>query len=154
MSRMKTFLIYAVVIVLFYFLSNILIYLFLNGTYKDMKGDILSKNIEITNAKATYVNGYIDGKVLNNTGNTISNKYVKIDIYSERENHLGTKYIEITELDIGETQDFHIGYKFTDSYKFEVSIVESIESATDEQFLSEELQWYAIASTLLLILFI
>ena len=63
MSRMKTFFIYAVLIVAFYFLSNILIYLFIKGTYKDITGEIAADNIEVVKAEATYVNGYIDGKI-------------------------------------------------------------------------------------------
>ena len=34
MDRMKTFFIYAIIVVAFYFLSNLLIYLFINGSYK------------------------------------------------------------------------------------------------------------------------
>lgn len=45
MKRIKTLLLYAILIIAFYFLSNILIYLFINGTYKDITGKITSDNI-------------------------------------------------------------------------------------------------------------
>ena len=154
MSRMKTFIIYAIIIVAFYFLSNILIYLFVKGTYKYITGEIASDNIEIVQAKATYINGYIDGKITNNLEEPIMNKFIKIEIYSKRGLNLGNKYIEISHLDAQETTDFHIGYKFTDSYRYKVSVVDNANEATDEEFLSDEVAWYAIGVLLVVAIFI
>ena len=154
MSRMKTFFIYAIIIIAFYFLSNILIYLFLKGSYKDITGELASDNIDVTQAKATYVNGYIDGKVINNTDDVMLNQYVKIEIYSKRGVCLGTKYVEIQNIEAGETKDFHMGYKYTDSYRYKVSVVNNVSEATEEQFISDEMAWYFIAVTLLMAIFI
>lgn len=154
MDRMKTFFIYAIIVVAFYFLSNLLIYLFINGSYKDITGKVTVNNIDILEAKATYVNGYIDGKIKNNTQEEITNKYVKIDIYSERNVCLGTKYVEIEKLSANETMDFHIGYKLKDSDRYEISIVDNKIDIEEEQLISDELAWYAIATTLIVLMFV
>ena len=155
MSRMKTFFTYAIIIVVFYFLSNILINLFIKGTYKKISGEVLSSNIEIIQAKATYVNGYIDGKITNNSQEEIINKYVKIDIFSERGICLGTKYVEIAHLNANESIDFHMGYKFTDSNSYKISIVDNMnELVTDEQLISDEMGWYLIAATIIVLMFV
>jgi len=154
MSRMKTFFVYAIIIILFYFLSNILIYLFIKGTYKDITGEIVSDNIEVIKAKSTYVNGYIDGKITNNAMEELIDKYVKIEIYSKRGVCLGIKYIDIPYLEAGEEKEFHIGYKLKDAYRYKISVVENVNEATEEQFISEEMKWYIIAATLIVAIFI
>jgi len=154
MDRMKTFFLYAIIIVVFYFLSNILIYLFVKGTYKDITGEIAADNIEIVQAKATYINGYIDGRIDNNTEGEMVDKYIKIEIYSKRGVCLGTKYIKVPYLEVQESEDFHIGYKLTDSYRYKVSVVDTADEATEEQFLSDEVAWYAIGVILVVAIFI
>ena len=111
-------------------------------------------NIDILEAKATYVNGYIDGKIKNNTQEEITNKYVKIDIYSERNVCLGTKYVEIEKLSANETMDFYMGYKLKDSDRYEISIVDNKIDIEEEQLISDELAWYAIATTLIVLMFV
>ena len=59
MKRLKTFLIYGLIIAGFWFLSNLLIYLAINGTYKATEARILQETptINVAESKATYVNG-------------------------------------------------------------------------------------------------
>ena len=154
MARMKTFLIYALIIIVFYFYSNFLIEIGMKGTYHTIvHGTINVSNpvVEVKEAKATYINGYVEGTMTNNTENRIDNKYIKIDFYSENNVQLGTKYVEIQNLEGGQTRDFRIAFKLTDVESFEISIVEEAENATEEQFLSEEMTTTAIIATLFLL---
>ena len=51
-------------------------------------------------------------------------------------------------------QDFHMGYKFTDSYRYEVSFVEEAIDATEEQFVCDEMTGYLLLAGLLVLCFI
>lgn len=156
MSRLKTFLIYGLIVAAFYFFSNVMVFLSVKGMYKDIGGKVTTKvpTIEITEAKATYINGYVDGRIKNNTENNIENQYVKIAIYSERDVNLGTKYVKIEKLEKEQTQDFHMGYRFKDSYRYEISVVDEIGDATEEQFVSEEMTGLLLLSGILVLCFI
>ena len=156
MSRLKTFIIYALIIIGFYFFSNVLIFFSVKGSYNNINGEVLTTapDIEIQEAKATYINGYVDGIINNNTETKIENKYIKIDIFSERNVKLGTKYVNIENLDVDQTQEFHMGYRLTDSFRYEISFVEEAVDAEEEQFISEELTGYLLLSGLIVLCFI
>ena len=84
MSRLKTFAKYVVWIILFWILSDILIYYGINSTYKDIKNKTeIPNQVEVKEAEATKVNGRINGKVVNNEENDLSGKYLKIDLYAD-----------------------------------------------------------------------
>lgn len=117
MDRMKTFFMYALMVVVCYFGSNTLIYAGINNIYEDIGNYqyINSSNIEITlnEAKATSINGYIKGTIKNNSNSNIKEEYLKIDFYSERKVNMGTKYIKIENLKANESTEFNIDFKFS-----------------------------------------
>lgn len=155
MDRMKTLTKYLVILIIFYFFSNIIITVCIKGTYKEIKAEVLTDvpKIELIETKATYINGYVIGKVTNNTGSVINNKYIKIDCYSARDVNLGTKYVTIGNLQPNESIDFKMGFKFTDVYRCEISYVEEAGSATEDQFLSDDLTTSMILGGLILMCF-
>ena len=61
MARMKTFLIYALLVVGFFIFSEFIISVGLNSSYKDIERKDNISQVEITEAKATLVNGKIKG---------------------------------------------------------------------------------------------
>lgn len=156
MKRLKTFLIYGLIIAGFWFLSNLLIYLAINGTYKATEARILQETpiINVAESKATYVNGYVKGNIYNNTNEMINGKFLKIDLYSPRDVLLGTKYVRIENLDAKKTQDFEMWYKFTDVRYCNISVVNSSENAEDKAFLSEETKYYMVLGFLVTLFFI
>ena len=80
MNRLKTFAKYAIWLILFWILSDILIYYGINSTYKAIpRRSEISNQIAINNAEATKVNGRINGTVTNSEENNISGKYLKIE---------------------------------------------------------------------------
>ena len=83
MSTLKTFAKYAIWLILFWVLSDILIYYGINSTYKAIsnKGEN-PKQVTINSAEATKVNGRIIGKVSNDEENDLSGKFLKIDLYA------------------------------------------------------------------------
>lgn len=151
MKRMKTFFIYALIIAAFWIFSDIIIYLSVNGAYKTKTAKVYvsSPEVIITESKATYVNGVIKGGIKNNTKETVEGKYLKIDMYSSRDNNLGTKYVKINNLKENEVQEFEMGYKFTDVEYLTVRVTDNIEGTTIDQFESQKLSLYYLISTLL-----
>lgn len=151
MKRMKTFLIYALLIVALWIFSDIVIYFSINGTYKTKEARVYvsSPEIVVTESKATYINGVIKGSIKNNTEEIIDDMYLKIDMYSPRDVNLGTKYIKIDNLKQNQIRDFEMGYKFTGVDYVTVTATNSIENATEDQFKSEEATFYFLVGTLM-----
>ena len=104
MSRMKTFFKYFLALIIVYFLVNFLSVYLLRSTYKTKEYSIEDSilDIQVTSSQATYVNGQISGVVKNNTDAVVSDKYLKIDSYSKRDVLLGTKYVQLKNLNPGE----------------------------------------------------
>lgn len=141
MNRLKTFAKYAIWLILFWILSDILIYYGINSTYKAIpRRSEISSQIAINNAEATKVNGRINGTVTNSEENNISGKYLKIDLYAESGNILGTKYLDIGNLEVNQKKNFETYFKIQDVKSYDVSIVdEKVESTTDVNFMTEDM---------------
>ena len=156
MKRLKTFLLYALIIAGFWIFSDIIIYVAINGTYTNVNAKIYTDSPEIIigESKATYINGYIKGGIKNNTQGIINEKYVKIDLYSARDVKLGTKYIKIENLEPNNYQEFEMWYKFTDVDYATISITDDIKNTSEEEFLSQKTATYLVIGTLLILYFI
>lgn len=157
MARMKTFLIYLLIFVAFFLFSTLLINLGMKSVYKEIKeGKIFEQQstLQITEAQATYVNGYIEGIYTNNTESKVEKKYIKLDLYSKRNVLLDTKYVKIENLDAGKKQNFRMGFRAKEVYKFEASVVDEAENANEEQFKSIEMNKTMIFYAILLLCFI
>ena len=117
MERIKTFLMYAIMVVVCYFGSNTLIYAGINTIYEDIANYQLVDNnkiqITINEAKATSINGYIKGIVKNNSNSNINEQYLRIDFFSKRNVNLGTKYIRIENLKANQEKEFELNFKLS-----------------------------------------
>lgn len=157
MSRMKTFIIYALIIVAFWIFSNLIIYISINGSYKSIDAKVETNTIPeviVSNAKATYINGLVKGSIKNNTSDIINKKYIKIDCYSPRNIKLGTKYVLIENLQKKENREFEMYFKFTDIKYVVISTTDNAENATETEFLSEQVSTYLIVGTLICLFFV
>lgn len=141
MSTVKKFAKYVIWIVLFWILSDILIYYGLNSTYNDItkKGDLLSQ-ITVKDAEATKVNGRIKGVIANSETNDLSGKYLKVDLYAESGNLLGTNYLSIGNLRENETKNFETYFKIQDVKAYSISISDEKEDTnSSELFMTEDM---------------
>lgn len=142
MDRVKTLFKYALWVILFWILSDVLIYFGINSTYKDIeKRNDISNQITINDAEATTVNGRILGAVTNNEDNDISEKYLKVDLYSESGNLLGTNFLEIGNLGTIETKNFETYFKIQNVKSYEINIVDEkiVETARNEGITGNDL---------------
>ena len=123
MKRLKTFLIYALLILGFWILSDILIKVGINSTYKPIERIDKTEQIEVFQAEATLINGRIKGVIKNSAENNVSNKYVKLELYSDLNNEIGTRYIEINELEQNNIKPIELYFKIRNVKYYKLSIV-------------------------------
>ena len=156
MDRVKTFAQYAIWLILFWILSDILIYYGINSTYKAItpKNEQTSQ-ISVENAEATTVNGRINGSVTNSEENDLSGKYLKVDLYAESGNLLGTNYLSIGNLKANETKNFETYFKIQDVKSYDISIAdEKVEEVSSDLFMTEDMtQWGVLALLTYMIFF-
>ena len=133
MDKLKKYFIYILLLVGFFILSNFLINVGLNSTYKKItrKEDNLSQ-VVIYQEEATFVNGRIKGTIKNSDKDYLTGKYLKIDLYSKRNVLVGKKYIDITTTQNNTTQDFSMYFELKDVTSYEVSIVDHKEEGEIE----------------------
>lgn len=155
MDRIKTFAKYAIWLILFWLLSDALIYYGINSTYKDIKmKSEMPNQISIENAEATKVNGRIKGNVYNSEENDLSGKYLKIDLYAESGNLLGTNYLDIGNLRANEIKSFETYFKVQDVKSFDISVAdEKVEETTEGIFMKEDMKEIGIISLLTYMIF-
>lgn len=138
MSRMKTFLIYLLIFVGFFVLSDFLINVSLNASYKTIgRKDNLSQ-VVMYQAEATKVNVRLKGTIKNSVDNPINKKYVRFDIYSNRDNIIGTRYIDISDLKENEEREVKIYARLNDASYYEVSFTDE-KTAQELEILSTDM---------------
>lgn len=139
MDRMKTLLIYVILLVVLYFFVDFVSFAYIKTTYNDLTNfiiDVPNPKIRINEAKTTYVNGHIKGSLLNNSEEEIKEQYLKFEFFSERDVQLGKKYIKIENLQPNATRDFEVGFQFegVTSYKITVADLAEVQRASEEEF--------------------
>ena len=137
MDRMKTFLKYALWVVLFFIFSEFLINIGLNSSYKKMERRDNVSQVQIMEAKSTLVNGKLKGIITNSEEDYLTGKYLRIDYYSKRDILVGTKYIAIETNENNKTQSFNTYFELQEVTSYEVSIVDKKEEGEIELIATE-----------------
>lgn len=137
MDRMKTFLKYALWVVLFFIFSEFLINIGLNSSYKKMERRDNVSQVQIMEAKSTLVNGKLKGIITNSEEDYLTGKYLRIDYYSKRDILVGTKYIAIETNENNKTQRFNTYFELQEVTSYEVSIVDKKEEGEIELIATE-----------------
>lgn len=157
MDRLKTFAKYALLIIAFWIFSDFLIFVGLNANYDSItsKGSV-PEQVTIDNADATMVNGRISGKITADDSD-ISGKYLVFDMYSKRDVLLGETYMQIDDLQSGQTQDIDLHFKLQDVYYYTAKIVDekpTIDGDLEIELLSEDLRGALLITTIVYCLII
>ncbi len=137
MDRMKTLLKYVLWVVLFYIFSNLMIYLYIETTYQNIGRKDNLEQVTIYQAQATKINGRIKGTIYNNEKNKITNKYLRIDLYSERGNFLGSKYIDVSNMRDNETRELEVYFKVQDVDYYEMKFTDEKEEGELPEMLKD-----------------
>ena len=134
MDRVKTLLKYAIWVLVFFILSEFLINVGLNSTYRKISRKDNIEQVNIYQAEATLVNGRIRGTITNSELEELNGKYVRIDFYSKRDVFLGRRYIEVKDLAQNGTMSFEVFFKLKEVGSYEVVIADKKEPA-------DEIEW-------------
>ena len=125
MDRLKTFVKYILWIVGFSLLTYILTFVGLNSTYKNMQTqDKMPDGVTIDMAQSTSVNGRIYGKVSSTEENDLNGKYIKVDVFSKRNNLIGTKYLKLENLTPNESKKIAVTFKAENAKSYKIDIVD------------------------------
>jgi len=161
MKTMKKFLLYFLIFLAFYFLSNLVSIGILKDSYKDTQFSVGfdSPKIELTESKSTFTNGFVKGKITNETINGIVGKYLKLDFFNKRDNNIGTKYVDFGNLASGESKDFVSRFNFDGVESVKASLIDEAELPKNRNLLDFSLDdlkfdkypWYIWFGALIII---
>ena len=157
-NRMKNFFTYFLMLVLLYIIVDVLSFGYIYSTYKTIEQyEIVVTNpgVNVEKAKATNVNGFVEGKVRNNGTTTISNQYLKFDFYSERGVRVGTKYLKIDTLGEMQEQNYKVQFRFDNVKYFTVNLATQEEVDNAQEFelkIDEDIGVPLLFSSLLLLI--
>ena len=127
MDTVKKFIKYAIILIIGYVLINILTYGIVANTYYNVNDyQILaeSPSITITESKATRINGYVVGKVTNNTDALIYNKYLRMNFYNQNGQYLGSNYVELSNFQSGKTLEFRTNYRYLKVASYTIDVTD------------------------------
>ena len=134
MSTMQKIIVWVLILIGVFILSDFLINVGINSTYKNIQRQDEHSQIVVYQADATYVNGRIRGLIKNTE--EIQDKYLKIELYSKRNVLVGKSYIEIKQED--ESQAFELLFKATDVESYKIETVKEKEPGDEVEILPKE----------------
>lgn len=137
-STLQKIVIWILILVGVFILSDFLINVGINSTYKKIERDDDNSQVVVYQADATYVNGRIRG-IIRNTENKIQGKYLKVELYTKRDILVGKSYIEIKDLSEEERQTFEVLFRAKDVASYKVDIVDEKEPGGELEILPKEL---------------
>ena len=139
MDKMKKFFVYFLVFIAFFVFSNLMIKAFLKVSYSDMHGYEINVNsdqlfVDVSEAKSSKRNGYINGIVKNNGDSVVENRYLKVTMLSKRKISMGEKYIKIDKTEPKELRKFEIKFDYDNVKTFKIELVDSKPEGKEENF--------------------
>ena len=132
MSKLKTFLIYFLIVLAFFIFSTILENVLIKQMYNDMSGtvndnfiyssEIVDIDITVTEAKATNRNGYVDLTITNNSNTYIAEAYVRVKLYTKSDVLAIDEYMEISGLSGGEERTYTLSFRGSYIRTYQISM--------------------------------
>lgn len=138
MDKLKKHFKRIVIFIIIYILLDILTFNIMKTVYKkkEVKESLSTPKVEVTEFKTTVTNGYINGKVTNNTGSALEGKALKMDFFSKNGSNVGTKLVDLSELAADQTSDFATKFNFDNVENVAFSIINKSELN------SEQMNWF------------
>lgn len=136
MSRMKTFFIYFLIFIGFYIVSSLLIDAYIKTSYYKISSyeiNVDKASVTIMSAKASKDDGHIEGKIYNNTEENITDKYMKVELFSDNNISLGKEYVKIDELNPKDIKDFKINFTCDNVKNFKITLITPEEKAKEDE---------------------
>lgn len=131
MTRMKTLLTYALIIIVFWIFSNFAINTMLRNSYKRLNNHVQIEEtdngflITVETANSNKQQGYFIGKVKNTSNKLIEKQYVKVDSFYKGK-LMQSKYLAFENLEPGEERTFKLVFSVGNIDEYKVSYVNEI----------------------------
>lgn len=137
MSTNKKIVVWILILIGVFILSDFLISVGLNSTYKDIQREDNNSQIVVYQADATYVNGRMRGLIKETE--ELQGKYVKVELYSKRDVLVGKSYIEIQNLQKDGIQPFELFFRAQDVAYYKIEVVNEKEPGNELEILPKDL---------------
>ena len=136
--RIKVFLCYLLLFITVFVFSDIMIYLYTKSLYQPMEKyevNIEAPKVTVNVAEVSNVNGNVKGTIKNTTQEKMVDKYIRFDFYTPRNVNVGTKYLKIDSLGVGEEKQFELGFKYDNVNNVKISMAkdDDLLKATPEE---------------------
>lgn len=136
MSALQKIGVWIFILVAMFILSDFLIHVGLNSTYRDIVRKDNDSEIVVYQAEATYANGRIRGFI--KEPHEEKGKYIKFELYSKRDVLVGKSYVEISKTELQDTQSFELLFRAKDVAYYKLEIVDQKESGDELEVLPRE----------------
>ena len=93
----------------------------------------IKASVTIMSAKASKDDGHIEGKIYNNTEENITDKYMKVELFSDNSVSLGKEYVKIDELNPKDIKDFKINFTCDNVKSFKITLITPEEKAKEDE---------------------
>lgn len=150
MERLKTFALYLFWLILFFAVSRVIIFIGLHSRYSNiyLKGDSI-EGISITSAKATSVNGEIEGEFSKEFDD---NQYIKLNFYTDQDTLEGSYYLNPSAF---ENDNFKFFFKLNYIEYYTIELTNEVpEIINSDNFSSVEFENAVVLAALLMLMFV
>lgn len=150
MKRLKTFALYLFWLILFFTVSRVIIFIGLHSRYGDiyLKGDAI-EGVSITSAKATSVNGEIEGEFSKEFD---ENQYIKLNFYTNEDSLEGSYYLNPSAF---ENNNFEFFFKLNYIEYYTIELTNEVpEIVNPDNFSSVEFENAVVLAALLMLMFV
>ncbi len=125
MKNLKKYLKIILIVIGGIILTDVLAFIGLNKNYHNiyLQGNV-PEQISIEKAEATKTDGRVYGYVANKDENDINGKYIQVVVYNSKNEAIGVKLMEITEVNSNDKKLFRAIFNEDGIKSYSISIVE------------------------------
>ena len=123
-NNLKRYLVYFIIIFAFVGIGT---YMTVKAMYHDIQSyEINASNptVTVSEAKATNVNGYVRGEVINEGEEDITNRYLLFLLCNENNEVISREYIDIGTISVGQTKTYELKFKVDNVDRFYVTVTD------------------------------
>ena len=126
-NNLKRYLIYFIIIFAFVGIGT---YMTVKAMYHDIQSYQINANnptVTVSEAKATNVNGYIRGEVINEGKEDISDRYLLFLLCDENNKVISKEFIDIGTISVGQTKTYELKFREDNIDKFYITVTDTKE---------------------------
>ena len=137
MKRIKTFIMFLILFILLYFLVDYLVNNMVDKNYEEITN--ITQNvgqvytIDVVKANKDISGGKMELNITRNL-NVEDAKYIKIDFYNDKDSLVGSRYIDPTSLNVGDSKSIEIDFTYKDVERCDITTTNELPENTFKEF--------------------